>query len=137
MALVTQVIHRGQEPGEPGEEPNPTCTPSHDLDLTPCLDCLSTSQLWMAFFVLMADVLEFNLPTDLPTILEASACYNCLSDKQMFEAALGRMANATEQDSTIAAFREKMKCLQCMDVHRIKAAIVYLSCVLWREAQED
>lgn len=104
-----------------------SCTPSSLLDTYPCLACLSESELKAVIVVALAE--QLRLTTD--EILENSACFKCLSKKQMLQAATAIIGNEYLSDMTVSAIREKIKCLLCANPDAVNAALTYGLCRLY------
>lgn len=103
------------------------CTPSALLDKYSCLQCLSDDQLLAIIALAMAQASQ-TYANDVAALLADSACYTCLSEKQMLQAATAIIGNMGFPDESISEIREKIKCLLCADPRQIKAAILFLLC---------
>lgn len=103
---------------------NPLCTPEYVLNLSPCLDCLSESEL-MALLLYLWAWLNYD-EADLPGLLNEAKCWDCMSDKQKLQAAIATMANAFHLNATTVA--DAVKCMPCAKPGQVKAAIVYSIC---------
>lgn len=106
------------------------CTPSANLATYKCLSCLSIDELLKLWVVILADSDRsgYSLPTDLPQLLEDAACWTCLSDKQLLQAAISANAQDIEDGATLQEIREKIKCLLCANPKQVKAALAMLVC---------
>jgi len=71
---------------------------------------------------------SYTLPGDTASLLEDSACWKCLTDKQILQAIISALAEDIESDSTVEEIRAKIQCLLCADPKTVKAAIGYLVC---------
>lgn len=101
------------------------CTPSSLLDSVPCLKCLSEKELQ----AVLVGILALALDKTFDEALEESACFTCMSEKQMLEAVVILMGNALlGEDATAADVVEQMHCLVCASRKQLLAAIVYLLC---------
>jgi hypothetical protein len=108
-----------------------SCTPAARLSTLSCLACLSESELDKAFVVaLAASGATYTLPGDAGQLIEDSACFTCLTKKQLKQALVS--AYAEDQGLTVAQIRARLRCLQCATPKQIDAATVYLTCVLIR-----
>lgn len=98
-------------------------TPAQALGITPCMKCMSQSELLILFLYMMAYLNSDS--DDLPGLLETSKCWDCssLSDTDLLRAVLNVMANAFNLNATeIAA---AVKCMPCARPGQIKGAIAY------------
>ena len=113
------------------------CTPAAQKELIPCLKCLSLSQLEMLKLFLLS-VIEgtYDLPEDFQQLLEDSACFTCLSDKEKLEGELASMASLAggRGESHFEDFVEAFKCLPCAKPGQIKAATALLLCKWFESA---
>lgn len=101
-----------------------TCTPKALLASYPCLAYLSESELKAVMVVAYAD----NLGLTVDQVLENSACFMCLSDKQHLQSAASIIGDAFLRDLTVDEIRERIKCLLCAKPGQIKAALTYELC---------
>lgn len=105
------------------------CTPDELLDIVPCLQCLTSSELKAVLVLALATLNNYDLSTDLNTLMEDSACNVCMTDKQMLEAITAKISiYAGLRGYTINELRDDIKCLICTDPRRINALLVYLTC---------
>lgn len=105
------------------------CDPTTLQNLTPCLQCLSVTELKQFLVALWAEQAGYTFPADLDTLLDSSACNACESVKQLLENEV-----ATMMDTANASFdtlRANTKCLKCLDPGRINALILFLKCTFW------
>jgi hypothetical protein len=110
-----------------------SCAPAALLAKLSCLKCLSESELNKVFVLaLAAGTDNYTLPDNLNTLLENSACFTCLSDKQLLQALVSAYVEDNLPELTIEEIRERIKCLNCATPKQVKAAMVYLTCVLIR-----
>lgn len=109
------------------------CSPGANLAAYKCLSCLSVSELLIIYLVVLADAETsgYSLPADQARLLEDAACWTCLSDKQLLQAAIS--ANAQDilsEETPVSELRERIKCLLCATPKQIKAIIAMLVCKL-------
>lgn len=109
-------------------------TPKDNLKVIPCLACLSESELKKLLVVIMADLIgTYTLPADTATLLSDSACYNCMSKKQLLQVAVtiwATIAYGRDMSTTVEEMRNKIKCLLCANPQQIDAALTQLTCGL-------
>lgn len=107
-----------------------TCTPewlTNDAPATKCLACLSESELMM--LLLYVFMYAFGEQGDLAGVLDASKCFDCLSDKQKLQAVVASVAwYILEDDLTADEVREIIKCFVCVPPGKIKGALVRYIC---------
>lgn len=103
----------------------------------PCLQCLSELQLMMVLVWELNEISEaYTLPTQLATLFDDSACYTCLSDKQLLQAIVTILAYlAFGREDTVPGVVDDLACLNCANPAQIKAAIVHLI-AKWTESQQ-
>lgn len=110
-----------------------TCTPNGLLGEYPCFSCLSQTEM-LAVFILIANELlgTYTLPAEVDTLLEDSACFNCISDKQKFQAIISTMAQVAyaRSEKSMDDIRDEIKCLLCAPPGLLKAAAVLMLCQL-------
>lgn len=104
------------------------CTPKKRMDTFPCLSCLSDSELNIAFVVLLAISAGYTLPSGTNQMLQDAACYNCLSDKRLFQALVSAYAEKYAPTLTLTELKNRMKCLACANPKQIKALTAFLTC---------
>jgi len=95
----------------------------------PCLACLSESELNKVFVLALATGTAYELPDHLAQLMDSSACYTCLSDKQLLQVLVSAYVEDQLGSLTMDEFREKIKCLSCATPKQVKAAISYLTCI--------
>jgi hypothetical protein len=113
-------------------------TPKDNLKVIPCLACLSESQLKKLLVVVMADLMsDYELPDDTAALLTDSACYTCMSKKQLLQVTVtiwATMAYGERQEMlTIEEMRAKIKCLLCASPAQVDAMLAQLTCglIVW------
>lgn len=95
------------------------------LNLYPCLQCLNKSELLAVLVYVLATLNGKDVTTDLSTMMDDSACYNCLTEKQMLEGLIASLAtNVIPAETTVTQMREYVKCLTCVDPNRIRALLL-------------
>lgn len=109
--------------------PNPRafdCTPSSLLASVPCLSCLSETELLATMVAIIALATDKNISD----ILKESACFTCMSDKQMEQGIVTILGNDLLGESfSEAELLDDMKCIrQCSNAKQLKAALLYLLC---------
>ena len=82
----------------------------------------------------MSSILGYTMPTDTNKLLRDSACFTCMSDKQLMESLYSSMTQIINPTETRSQIGEKGKCLDCATEKQLKAAFVYLWCKLWSTA---
>lgn len=104
-----------------------TCTPSELLKKYSCLQCLSQKELIALLAIILSTGTAYE--NDVPRLLRASACFGCLTDKQMLQGFTALLADTVLPASvTVTQLREKIKCLLCADPKTVRAAVLYLIC---------
>jgi hypothetical protein len=112
----------------------------------PCLSCLSESELLKLMIVVLNDYIgtlrdsinPYDLPSELSDLMSDSACYGCLSDKQMLQAVVVMFASLTYDDTkNVQDIVDDMHCLICADPKQTKSALLRLLCLLTEENQEQ
>lgn len=102
------------------------CTPSSLLASVPCLSCLSDTEL-LAGMVGIGSLLSEK---PVAQIMRESACFTCMSKKQMLQALVTIMGN----DLIAERFSEEvtlatMRCIRrCSNETQLLAALLYLLC---------
>lgn len=120
------------------------CTnPKELLKKTPCLACLSESQLKMVLVVVLNDYLTtlrgsaaYTLPGHLGDLIKDGACYTCFSKKQLLQILVlfaGYLAYSSE--STLPSIVAKGKCLPCGKTGQAESAAMRLLCQITSELQ--
>lgn len=106
------------------------CTPANLMDTYPCLKCMSKSDLRLMLLWLMTYLSSYDLSEAgaLDQLLEDSACFTCLSDKQRLQAMVAVIGDAFGKEFTSETFLADTKCLRCLKPGQVDAAIVYLLC---------
>lgn len=109
------------------------CTPADLMEATPCLQCLSFSQLKMVELLMLAEINGYTLPDDLNQLLEDSAGFMSLSEKQKKQAEITAMAVQADNVDGIPALIEKINCLQCATSGQVAAITALLQCQFWQQ----
>lgn len=104
-----------------------TCTPSSLMASSPCLACFSDKELLVA----LVAILIAAKGTTVDQVMKDSACFTCLTKKQMKQGFVTIMGNellgeASSQDAILAL----MRCLRCANDTQLNAAALYLICQL-------
>lgn len=111
-----------------------TCTPSGLANAIPCLQCLSEQELMDVLVFILASAAGYSLPTDTNKVMSDSACFTCLNDKQLMQAAITAIGyEYLERNFTEAEGAAAIKCLRCANPKQLKAAVVYLLCKLFSQ----
>lgn len=102
------------------------CTPKSLLASSPCLQCVSESDLVAALVGILASAADKTVAE----VLEDSACFKCLSEKEMLQALVTVLGNQFigDREGGVAEVVEDYKCLRCVPKHTLYAAIIYLIC---------
>lgn len=106
-----------------------TCTPSGLLNDFKCLSCLSQKELLAVAVYALAWGNGYDLPGDINQIIEDSACFECLSDKQLDQAMALVPVKFFMDDATVPTVAQDISCLTCASPKQLKAALAYLLCV--------
>jgi hypothetical protein len=102
-----------------------TCTPSSLLASYPCLDCISEKDM-LAVLVGIFAISEGHTIAD---VMKDSACFNCMSKKQMLQGLTTLLGSEILGERTsMATVIDTIKCLQCASKQQLLAAILYLLC---------
>lgn len=104
------------------------CTPAQRLATTPCLSCLSDSELDIAFVVALAASAGYTLPSGTAQMIQDASCFTCLSDKQLKRALASAYLEKQAPGITMAQLKDRMKCLACSNPKQIKALMAFLTC---------
>ena len=92
------------------------------MALYPCFSCLSDTELMAVLIYVLSELNGKDIATDLPEMMDDSACYNCLVEKQMFQGMLAALAVKVLPDGvTVNQLRNITKCLNCVDPNRMRA----------------
>lgn len=85
-------------------------------------------QLEWLRLVLFAKAAGLSLATEgnLASILEDSACYNCMSEKQLAQVEVTKLKQVFGDGASFADLMDEAKCLKCLDPHRILAARTFV-----------
>lgn len=107
-----------------------SCTPQTLKESYHCIQCASESEVLMVILWALAKLEgTYTLPEDLPTLLEDTACWNCVSDSDLLRSIAILLAQkASRSDLDITDFWDEVKCLPCADPKALRAAIVPLLC---------
>lgn len=105
-----------------------TCKITTLLNTTPCLDCLSETELEALLLYIWAYL--YSDQNDLPGVL-ADAVDSPMSKKQALIAEIQVMAQNILSGTTVAEIAANMKCVPCADPALVRAAILKYKCVYW------
>lgn len=97
----------------------------------PCFPCLSETELFAIGAAILARANHYSLPDDLGTLLSASACWDCMSDKQQLEALLGELKATYADAVSLDTLRDEAKCLPCLEPKKIRSMILWLLAALF------
>lgn len=105
------------------------CTPEERLEKFKCLECGSESQLLLVLLLALAKNRHagYTMPDDTNQLMQDSACWACLSDKQLLQAVVSTVSEWVE-DEDWQPLVEEARCIQCANPKQIKAAIAFLIC---------
>lgn len=78
--------------------------------------------------VILADLLDYDMPDDIPEILSASACFKCQSNRERMNGLMGKLISVERDGYTIDQLREEIKCVLCWDDVTLKSAITLFIC---------
>ena len=108
-----------------------SCTPNALLNTFPCLQCYSKTELKQVLVMLLAELSEsYEMPGSTNQVMKDSACFTCLSEKQLLQAMVSTLAQQVGWESTdFNDIKDKIKCLNCANPKQIDAAITYLVCL--------
>lgn len=101
---------------------------------TPCLDCLSKTQLEMVLIYLWAYINGYVLPRDLNLLLTEAACnINCLtSETDQLKQEVSCIAESVLAGGPdVPAIQDAMKCVLCLKPGQINGLLTYLKCRYW------
>lgn len=105
------------------------CTPEALVDVYPCLNCASDSQLDMMWMWLWAYFGNYDLPDDIDELQELGKCLKCLSPRQIKQAKLLLFANFLDVSQLeMNEIFDSIKCLPCMQPQQIRAITLALIC---------
>lgn len=104
------------------------CSPRELIAATPCAGCLSESQLQALILFLISLGSDYELPGDMAELLEDSACFSCMSNKQMLQAIAQVLATVNFESGDGTALQETAGCLLCANPKQILGAITFLLC---------
>ena len=105
-----------------------TCIPpSETLKNDPCLACFSEKELLALMVIAMSESTR-TYSEDIPQLLVDSACWTCLSKKQMLQAMAAMLKNLFLSGSSISDIKERMKCIECSSQKQLQAAFMFLMC---------
>jgi hypothetical protein len=96
--------------------------PGELIAANPCLDCLSEHELK----AIIAYALRFSTGLTLAQVVARSACYRCLSRKQMLVAFTAMITNQLVPGMTASQLRAAVKCTVCGSDKHLEADILYL-----------
>ena len=102
------------------------CTPSSLLASTPCLACVSETQLLAALVGIFATAAE----KEIPAVLKDSACFTCMTKKQMLQSLVTIAGNDLLGERYSAQdVLDSIRCIgQCSTEKQLLAALLYLLC---------
>lgn len=101
-------------------------TPQGVLNLSPCIDCASESDLWKLLLYVLAYANADDI-AGLRTAIDAAKCWNCqsVSESQLLQAVVIALADKIiGADFDGNAMLRELNCL-CVSQRQIKGAIVY------------
>lgn len=112
--------------------------PKDLLQQMKCLSCLSELQLKRILFISLNDFLTgldrdsaYNMPEDTATLISDSACYTCMTDKQMLEALIVLVTAIKSRGYTeVSDLVSDMGCFQCSNPKQVKAALMKILCLI-------
>lgn len=102
------------------------------MALTPCLQCLDKPTLLLVLLYILATMNNKDMTTELDTMMEESACYTCLTDKQLLEAMIAILADNQLESVNVQDIRDSLSCAQCADPQRIKAMLLHEWATYWQ-----
>ena len=102
-------------------------TPETVLGETPCLECLSLSQLKQVEMYLFGVAAGYSFPTQVSTLIQDSACWTCTDERRQYIARIIALSNNLHAvlPSGVADIIDDIKCLECMSPDQIRAALTY------------
>lgn len=101
------------------------CTPDSLLKSTPCVACLSEHEL----LAVIVGILSLAASKTVAEAMSDSACFTCLSDKQLLQALVVKIGNdALGEEHTVSEVVDQFHCLVCATPKQLKAAIIQLLC---------
>lgn len=103
-----------------------TCTPASLQAANPCLNCLSDKEL---LGVLVGILIQAN-DTTVKAALQKSACFTCLTRKQMKQGLVTIMNEGLGGATTLSKAVAMLSSLRNVDETRLNATALYLLCQL-------
>lgn len=102
------------------------CTPSSLLASSPCLGCLSETEM----LATMVGIISLAVEKTIPAIMQGSACFGCMSKKDMLQALVTILGNdLIGENFTEQQILDQIKCVrQCSNEKQLLAALLYLLC---------
>lgn len=98
-----------------------------------CTQCESQKEVLARMIYVASSILGYTMPDDTARLMRDSACFACLSDKQMLDCLYSVMTQEVNPTETRTSIGLKSKCLDCCNTRQLKAAFVYLWCQLWQQ----
>lgn len=106
------------------------CSAESMVNMYPCLECSSESQLWTLLLWLFAYL--FYMEDDIETLKQDSVDTLVMSDKQMLQAAVAIMGSALSLDSEdIQDIIREAPCLECNEPKLIRGTLLKFWCEFW------
>lgn len=113
-------------------------TPKDNLKVMPCLSCLSEKELQALLIYIMSELFaSYSLPDDMAALMEDSACYTCMSKKQLMQVTVTIWATMLygerQEIPDINTLRDEIKCLLCSTPAQLDAALAQVTCglIVW------
>lgn len=77
-------------------------------------------------------ILAMTVNKTVAEVMADSACFNCMSKKQMLQALVTIFGNELlGENATAQEVIDEMHCLVCVDEHKLMAALLQLICNNW------
>lgn len=101
--------------------------PRDILTGTPCLECLSVTQLHMIEMYLWGIKAGYTFPDGLSTLLEDSTCWQCVSETRQLVGRITKLADEMAEllPASLDDIVDDIKCFPCLSLGQIRAAFTY------------
>lgn len=102
-----------------------TCDPKSLLASSPCLACLSEHEM----LAVIVGLMSLAAGKTVAEAMSDSACFNCLSRKQMLHALVTKLGNdLLGERYTVQEVIEQYHCLVCASDQQLLASILQMLC---------
>lgn len=104
------------------------CTPAGLKAMYPCLQCLSESELRMAWLLIWMEFGGYD-PSDLPELIANAECMTCLSETEKLRAKVAAFGELIFHDvADLQTLINNAECIRCLKKGQVEAITLWLIC---------